>query len=78
MSKPVLIKWEDSGAIDGLVWQFKDDWECNIHECQSIGFLVSKDKRSVVLAQSENKDQYGRLFAIPTGCIISIKTLKEG
>ena len=75
--KMVLVEWNDSGAVDGQVWQFKDDWYCDVHLCKTVGFLVTKNKSVTVIAQSENADQWGRLFAIPNGCITSIKTLGE-
>lgn len=72
----VYIQWEDSASVDGVVWQFKDDWVCESHNCFTVGFLVSEDKNTVVVAQSENDDQWGRLFAIPKKSIIEIKELK--
>lgn len=73
--KMVLIEWDDSGAVDGQVWEFKDEWDCDVHLCKTVGFLVAKNKVATVVAQSENQDQWGRLFAIPNGCITRVTTL---
>ena len=73
----VYIRWLDSGSVDGHVWQFKDDWTCAIHECESVGILVKHDETEVVIAQSVNSDQYGRLFAIPTKSILSLDHIPD-
>lgn len=72
----VHIHWEDSGSVDGLIWQFKDSWECSVHDCNTVGYLVSKDKLQVVVAQSSNDDQWGRLFAIPLSSIVNVEEIK--
>lgn len=38
----IYVKWLDSGSVDGLVWQFRDDWECSVHTCETVGVLVSE------------------------------------
>ena len=72
----VYVKWLDSGSVDGVVWQFRDDWECSVHTCETVGVLVSKDDAELVLAQSMNEDQWGRLFAIPSKSIVDYKILR--
>jgi hypothetical protein len=74
--KIVKVKWQDSGSVDGLVWQFKDDWTCGVHICCSVGYLVKDDVLEVVIAQSENSDQWGRLFSIPKSSILEMKAVK--
>jgi len=74
--KVVKIEWVDSGGND-TVWEYKEDWELTSHKCTSVGILVADDRDEVVICQSENNDQYGRLFVIPRGCIKSIKELKD-
>lgn len=71
----IYIKWLDSGSVDGLVWQFKDDWEYKTHECETVGVFVEENEQEIIVAQSMNKDQWGRLFAIPKGSIIKTKKL---
>ena len=75
MSKMVLITWVDSGGVDGKVWDFKDDYDIHVLECQTIGFVVEETKQHMVVAQSQNPDQWGRLFIIPRGCITATQAL---
>lgn len=74
-NKPVVIEWLDSGSVDGVVWQFKDSYECDVHKCVTVGLLVERDDDKVVIAQSSNDDQWGRLFAIPAKAIVGIENL---
>ena len=64
----VYVKWLDSGSVDGVVWQFRDDWECSVHTCETVGVLVSKDDAELVLAQSMNEDQWGN--SVTSGSLI--------
>jgi len=74
MGEIIKVEWLDSGGLDE-VWTFKDDWELHPHRIVSVGILVTDDKDKLVICQSENDDQYGRLFAIPKGCITSRRKL---
>lgn len=75
LAKYVVVEWRDSGAVDGLVWQFKDDWECEVHTNYTVGVIVEDSSDKLVIAQSWNKDQWGRLFAIPKENVKSIEKL---
>ena len=77
MSRLISVHWRDSGSVDGVVWQFKHDWTCDVHDCQSVGIEVENTKDKIVIAQSSNADQWGRLFAIPKENVISVKELEQ-
>ena len=72
--KIVKINWLDSGS-KYRNWEFKDDWSLEPLECMSVGFLVEKTAKKVVIAQSDGQDEWGRLFVIPKGCITKIEEI---
>lgn len=76
LAKYVVVEWQDSGGKDGVVWEFKDEWEIEPHTCYSVGVLVADTKEKLVIAQSWNDDQWGRLFVIPRRCVVSIERLE--
>lgn len=61
---------------EGTVWSFKDEWELEPHTCYTIGVLVTDTKQKLVVAQSWNDDQWGRLFVIPKGAIKEMEYLR--
>lgn len=71
----VHVSWVDSGGVDGAVWHFKDEYDLKLHECESVGFLVENTKQHIIIAQSQNPDQWGRLFVIPKGAITKVVKL---
>jgi hypothetical protein len=76
LAKYILVEWRDSGSVEGI-WQFKDEWQCEVHTCYTVGIEISNNKDKLVVAQSMNNDQWGRLFAIPKENIRQITELKE-
>lgn len=72
--KIVLIDWVDSGGND-VVWENKDTWELEPLPCKTVGFLLKKTPKYVVISQSDSPDQHGRLFVIPRGAITSMVKL---
>jgi len=70
--KIVLVKWEDSASASG--WTDEDDLAPA--ECETVGYLLKKNKDRVVVVQSTSDiAHYDNRFAIPRGCIKSIKEL---
>ena len=72
--KRVLVTWVDS-ASSTRTWVDKGD-AMGVVDCVSVGFLYWKDKKVVVLAQSEAEDQVGHLLAIPRIAVKSIRRLR--
>lgn len=71
--KLVLVEWVDSTSSTG--WENDPDLELSI--CKTVGYLTRKTKEKVVLAQSiSDNNNVDNKFAIPRGCIQSIKELK--
>lgn len=71
--KIVEIEWEDSGSNENI-WSSKVDYPYEPGTCTTIGYLIEKNKRAYVLAQSDSDEQYGNVFVIP---INSVKDYKE-
>ena len=75
--KLVIIQWVDSTTL-GERWHYGEEAkEVDVNECNAVGYIVSKDKRKVGLAQAVclKTDSAINLLAIPMGCIKSIKPL---
>lgn len=76
MAKIIEVIWDDSCSIANQ-WM-KPNGELEPSHCKSVGYLVSKNKKSIVLAQSQH-DETGEVhnqFIIPRGCIKKITELK--
>ena len=76
--KQVLVEW-----VDSTIWAQK--WECHegakamsVNNCRAIGYVISKDKERLVLAQSMCLEDNSviNLLAIPRGCIKKITEVK--
>jgi hypothetical protein len=72
--KIVKISWIDSGApID--IWELKDEYSTEYALCESVGYLLSKNKDRVVICQSTSDTQYGHVFVIPTKSITKLEIM---
>lgn len=73
--KLVCVTWVDSCIPYGK-WHDRSLGETyKVTTCISVGWLVRKDKNSVVLAASFGPDQIGDVSAIPTSCIQRVEFL---
>jgi len=71
----VKIAWFDSCGIVPI-WENRDAIESlpPVLNC-SVGYLWESTKDHVTIAQSLHRDQIGRRFTIPRGCIHKMKTV---
>jgi len=78
--KPVkLVTWVDSSTLNRGGWCDRDMIApqplCTI---KSVGWIVQEDAKHIVIAGCDSDGgQMSRLTAIPRGCIVSMKTLRE-
>ena len=71
----VEVKWVDSAFNQG--WRLKYDSDTSISECKTVGYLIKKNKKQLVIAMNVNDDGgYGEAMAIPIECVKSIKKVK--
>jgi hypothetical protein len=75
--KLIEITWIDSGAQEGRVWDFKEEYTWPRDEFKTIGYKLAKKDGYLYVAQSLSQYQYGRVFRIPLSCIIKIRRLKR-
>lgn len=70
--KPYLAKvtWYDT--VDSSSWD--PVWEVNVQKVEQWGYVISKDKLQVKLADTYSEGWYG-VTAIPTKCILTIEKL---
>jgi len=72
----VEVEWVDSASTDG--------WHAHPPEgvltCWSCGYLVSKDKSTIVLAlncsEEQSNNSFGNFMSIPTVAVVKIRKLK--
>ena len=77
----VLVEWIDASRIyDGWL-DLKDVPMTTPHKCVSVGFVVSRDDRGVILIPTmadiehpENRHTYGGML-IPSAAILSVRNL---
>ncbi len=74
----VMVKWHDARFFPGT---YTED-VCRQHKMclfDSLGYLVSKDNTTTVIAGEYNDEgEYRDITLIPTGSIISVKRLVPG
>lgn len=69
----VEVRWIDSASNNG--WR-EMDTDIKPVKCRSVGHLVKKNKRRVVLVMSvATSKQYGESLVIPRACVTSIRKL---
>jgi hypothetical protein len=76
--QPVLVEWADSAAYSR--WRSIEGYREATHpsQCISVGFLLLKDEKRVVILQSEDGDEHGEVaeaLAIPRACVKRIRYL---
>ena len=71
----VRITWLDSAAAHNRPW-IADNETVRALKCSSVGFLIEKNRREVIIAQSLNANQRGNVYAIPTSSIRKMRRLK--
>ena len=70
---PVLVIWIDS-AYHEAGWELIDEARAlTPKRCISVGFLIRKTKKRLVLALSITEGQAGGLLVIPRCAVLSVK-----
>ena len=66
----VIITWIDAETTHG--WQDNSDTDTSHTEVLTIGFLISEDEKSVVVASSVSDTSNNSRMKIPRGMILSM------
>ena len=66
--KTRVVKWHDARAYGGHWIDRNEKFEAP--ECITVGYLVSEDKRQIVLAQSFSETEYLNIVAIPKAWVV--------
>jgi hypothetical protein len=78
--RKVWVKWVDACVERNDHWIWRDDFEPREEgglPCETIGFVVHEDERSIVLAQSTGSNgTIDNLITLPKGMVVEIKDLK--
>lgn len=78
LRKIVKIHWVD--ASSGNEWTDEGEvkkWGKKNHNCESVGFLIEKNKNNVIIGSMFGEGDYGTFQKIPKGCVKSVKRLYE-
>lgn len=69
------IHWVDVIAGNDQGWVVPDELDAPEAECLSVGIVVKKDKRQVVIAMSvgKNDKEVNTIGQIPLGCITKVE-----
>lgn len=70
----VRVRWVDSAATS-KPWM-ADGETLAADKCVSIGYLVEKTKKKLLLAQSRSSCEWGNPLAIPRVAVTSIRRVK--
>lgn len=76
----VLITWDDAFVLAGHYWRDLDEIYETDHE-RTVGFYLQATDRFVTVAQTvgrggdDEEDQWGGVYSVPVGFIISIDKL---
>lgn len=75
--KVVHVQWVDAASLGG--WRGKREAEIfiegELNPVHTVGILVKRTKKKIVLIQTHGINEVLGLFEIPTGCVKSIKTI---
>lgn len=75
--KIVCVEWDDASGQNG--WrQEKDVLNLSLSKCESVGYLVKKNKTQIILVQSIDRDlkSMDNSLTIPRKCVKRIVELK--
>ncbi len=71
----VLVTWLDAASRSG--WRSRSRIsKCGPIRIKSLGWLLEKNKKYVIVSQNLSKWQAGALLSIPRSCVESIEELK--
>lgn len=76
----VRVHWDDASSHDEG-WAPESEIENRVQKCTTVGFVVKRDRKQVVLAMSRGKHvakeemDYATTWALPLGWITRVETL---
>jgi len=71
--KRVEVRWTDSCGGEGAYWN--PDMELEPEHIVTVGLLAKKNKRRLVIIQSQGEESRGGFLVIPRCCVTKIKRL---
>ena len=77
----VRVTWEDASSHDEG-WAKIEEIENRVQKCMTVGWVVKRDRKQVVLAMSHGKhpsdgvEQYATTWALPLGFVTEILVLE--
>lgn len=69
-----LVTWIDTSLLSGW-FDSGDEIEPTPLKMQTLGWLIHKDKKAIILAMTASEYKFGELLIIPAGCVKSVAIL---
>lgn len=80
MSKPQIafVRWVDSSQTEPGWTAIDSDWKDDPLECHSVGYVVHKNDKILVMANSRNtdNDDVEGIYSIPTCAVLEMRFLE--
>lgn len=75
----IKVIWEDTQSNDDGDLSASGARNFNPCHCETVGFLITESKKKIVIAGSTfpHDKEYRNVLAIPKGCVLEVKELKE-
>lgn len=71
----VEVVWKDSCSLGG--WgQAPGDRDHTPADCTTMGYLLKRDRKQVVVAQNRGPSKFGEVMVIPSECVRGVRRLK--
>ncbi len=72
--KVVEVHWLDA-VHHSTDYELKDAKRLKPHPTTSVGYLLKRDEKSCIIAQSRDGESFSEVLVIPEGMIKSVKTI---
>lgn len=73
----VKVEWVDSSVDSGWHNKKHPGEAIGVSHCESVGFLLQKSRKEIVICLSQSKWSVGDIMTIPRSCVKKITRLKE-
>lgn len=72
--KVVEVHWDDAWHCQSD-YTLKDAKRLKPHPTKSIGYLIKRDERVCIIAQSQDGESLSEVLVVPSGMVKSVKEL---
>ena len=70
------VTWRDAWFHEGRGWESRNNYETEMAPMTSVGYHIETTDDYLILAMTISSDEFGGLFRIPVGAVLSTKILR--